>query len=107
MFDLFLHLVITVLSNLATFASLATALLVIASLAIAGSLPQADDIHVEFLEFDPETLRNRRRRLRPLPRRVEDNTPPATPLPVERDLAPAPAAPPVNPEDNYIVPPRQ
>ena len=112
MFDLLLQLVITILTNFASLASLVTALLVIASLAIAGTLPNAENLHVEVLEFDPETLRNRRRRLRPSPIHPQDITLPQTPqeeaqvLPQVQVQEPI-VRPALNPLDNYIIPPRQ
>ncbi len=65
MFELLLNIIVIVLGEAATLASLITAIITIAALAIAGTIPQAE--YVEIIKFDPETLRNRRRHLRVLP----------------------------------------
>src|SRR6201995_4359471 len=79
MFEIVLHLIVIALGNIATLASLFTSLCIIATLAISG-LTETD--YVEVTEFDPETLRSRRRHLRalpPLPPHLQDITPPHTP----------------------------
>jgi len=130
-------LVVAVLAHVASALSFVIGIIVISALAIAGTVPDYDEYLVEILQFDPETLRNRRLRLRPLPpqnRPRQDLTPPLTPeIPVaaplpepqepepladvlrrdfERRLRrqatpePLPVAPEEQPQNNYIVPPR-
>ena len=77
MFELLLNIIVILLGEIATLASLITVIITITTLAIAGTIPQAE--YMEIIEFDPETLRNRRRHLRVLPRLPEELTPPQTP----------------------------
>ena len=118
MFKLLLNIIVIVLGEAATLASLITAIITIAALAIAGTIPQAE--YMEIIEFDLETLRNRRRHLRVLPQLPEELTPPQTPplqaqeIPLAPQLIPEPAqqtpqqaqVPLQEPvEDNHIIPP--
>jgi len=82
MFEFLLAIVIQILVNLALLGSLITGLLTIAALALASVTEHEGG--VEIVEFDPETLYARRRRLRVLPVQHEEgvhpHTPPAEPL---------------------------
>ena len=120
MFELLLNIIIIILGEAATLASLIMVIITIAALAIAGTIPQAE--YVEIIEFDPETLRNRRRQLRVLPWLPEELTLPQTPplqaqeIPLAPQLITEPAqqtpqqaqVPLQEPvEDNHIIPPHQ
>lgn len=83
MLNIVLQLLVIVFGNLAACTSFVVGIFTIAALAIAGLIPDVE--YVDILEFDPETLRNRRRRLRPLPTHQEIYTPPPTPpTPIHR-----------------------
>ena len=102
------HLLVVILGNLAACASLVVGIFTIAALAIAGTIPDIE--YVEILEFDPQTLRNRRRRLRPLPTHQEIYTPPPTPpiqaQEVQQEAPEVPLPEPVR-EPNEQPPPPQ
>ena len=118
MFELLLNIIVIVLGEAATLTSLITAIITITALAITRTIPQAE--YMEIIEFDPETLRNRRRCPRVLPQLPEELTPPQTPplqaqeIPLAPQLIPEPAqqtpqqaqVPLQEPvEDNHIIPP--
>jgi len=110
MFEIVLGLVVNILANLATFTSLITGLFVIAALAITGTLPQAE--YIKIVEFNPVTLRNRRRRLRLTQADPRDEATPSEPAPLP--LPPAQhqehqesQEPIVNQLNNFIVEPHQ
>ena len=134
--EYFVPLIVGLLAHAASLLSLVIGIIVITALAITGTVPDYDEYLVEILQFDPETLRNRRLRLRPLPpqnRPRQDLTPPLTPeipvvVPLPEPQEPEPleavlrrdlerrlrrqATPeplpevPEEPPNNYIVPPR-
>ena len=128
--EFFVPIVVGILAHFASLLSLLIGILVISALAIAGTVPDYDDYIVKIVQFNPETLRNRRLCLRLLPpqnRPRQDLTPPLTPppIPVEVEDPPVPELPEIlqewnerrlrrqvipkpleEPQNNFIVPPR-
>jgi len=88
MFEFLLAIVIRILVNLALLGSLITGLLTIAALALASVTEHEGG--VEVVEFDPETLYARRRRLRVLPVQHEEGVQPHTPPAENQPLNPRP-----------------
>jgi len=88
MFEFVLEIIIRILTNLALLGSLVTGLLTIGALALASVTEHEGG--VEIVEFDPETLYARRRRLRVLPVQHEEGVHPHTPPEENQLLNPRP-----------------
>jgi len=104
MFEFVLEIIIRILTNLALLGSLVTGLFTIAALALASVTEHEGG--VEIVEFDPETLYARRRRLRVLPVQHEEGVHPHTPPAENQPLNPHPYLRPRNiPVDRHTPSP--